>query len=97
MLREFFGINGYQREPEGFLSWQQLVFATFFFFLMVALAVWVGLKNRHRSEREKNRVLILAALTIDLLELIKIILYTIINNNPNHWLYELPLFCAPSR
>ena len=41
-MKEFFGIGGFQREPEGFMSWQHLLFVTILMALMVVLAVYLG-------------------------------------------------------
>jgi hypothetical protein len=59
-MREFFGFGGYMREPEGYFSWQHLLFVTCFMIVMATLAVILGRKYRHRSEKEKNLVLIWA-------------------------------------
>ena len=40
-MREFFGFGGYQREPEGYLSWQHLLFVTTLMVIMVALAAFL--------------------------------------------------------
>lgn len=91
-MREFFGFGGYQRPAEGFMSWQHLVFVTSLMAAMVGLALLLGLKNRDRSLREKNRVLICSAIAIDGLELFKIILMCFRAEDPLDWLYNLPLF-----
>ena len=72
IIREFFGIGGYQRIPEGAYSWQHLTFVGCLMLAMVGLAVWLGRRNRSRDDRAKNRVLCWAAVLIDGLELIKI-------------------------
>lgn len=72
MLREFFGYGGYTREPEGYFSWQHILFVTSLMALMIALAVILGLKNRKKDEKTKNRVLIASAIAIDAVEIIKI-------------------------
>ena len=89
-MREFFGIGGYQREPEGFMSWQHLTFVTSLMVLMVLLSVWLGRRNRHADERVKNRVLIAAALLIDGFELVKIVLS--LAEDLSSWYRLLPLF-----
>jgi len=91
-MREFFGFGGYQREAEGFMSWQHLTFVTTLMLIMIALAMFLGKRNKHKSMKEKNRVLIVAAILIDTIELFKIVLLCIRGNDPMHWLYELPLF-----
>lgn len=91
-LKEFFGIGGYQRTPEGYLSWQHLTFVTSLMVIMISMAIWLGLKNRNADEKKKNRVLIVSAIAIDLLELFKIILGCVENKDPLHFVYDLPLF-----
>ena len=97
ILREYFGIGGYQRTPEGAYSWQHLTFVGALMALMVGLAVWLGLRNRHRDNRDKNRVLCWAAILIDGLELIKIGIACWSQEQSGYpWyhgvLYNLPLF-----
>lgn len=91
-MREFFGFGGYRRAPEGAYSWQHLVFVSSLMAVMILLAVVLGRRNRHRSDAEKNRVLIWAALLIDAFEIFKIVLLCVRENDPMHWLYDLPLF-----
>ena len=71
-MKEFFGIGGYTRAPEGFLSWQHITVTLVYLSLMIILAVILGLKNAKKSPKEQNRVLIAAALLIDGFELFKI-------------------------
>ena len=93
-IREFFGFGeqGYTRPVEGFMSWQHLVFVSFFIALTVGLAIVLGQKMRDRSFDEKNKVLIWTAIIIDSVEIIRIIIACIISSNPDRWMYELPLF-----
>ena len=91
-MKEFFGFGGYQREAEGYFSWQHLTFVTCFMIVMVTLAVILGKKYRHRSDKEKNLVLIFAAILIDAFELFKIVLMCIRGSDPMGWITELPLF-----
>lgn len=91
-MREFFGFGGYQRPAEGFLSWQHLVFVTGLMLIMVVLAVVFGRKNRGCPIHTQNRVMIVAALLIDGLELFKIVLLCFRSGDPLNWLYDLPLF-----
>ena len=72
MLREFFGYGGYTREPEGYFSWQHILFVSSLMAVMIFLAILLGLRNRHRNEKIKNRVLIVSAIAIDAIEIIKI-------------------------
>ena len=91
-MREFFGFGGYQREPEGYLSWQHLLFVTTLMVIMVALAAFLGKKNRLQPLAVKNRVMIGTAILIDALELFKIVLCCFRAEDPMNWLYNLPLF-----
>ena len=97
IIKEYFGIGGYQRPPEGAYSWQHLTCVGSLLVLMVALAVWLGLRNRKRPFADQNRVMIRAAILIDSLELIKIGL-ACYNSHVlgDPWyegiLYNLPLF-----
>ncbi len=90
MLAEFFGINGYAREPEGFMSWQHLAFVTALMVLMVVLAVVFGRRLRREDVKKKNVVLIVAALLIDGFELFKIVFSCV--EDPSSWVRMLPLF-----
>lgn len=92
MIKEFFGFGGYQRQPEGYLSWQHLTFVSSLVVIMIALAVVLGLRNREKPMSARNRVLVFAAIAIDSLEIFKIVLMCIRGNNPMGWLYELPFF-----
>ena len=91
-MREFFGFGGYTRTPEGYFSWQHLTFVTCLMVIMALSAFLLGKRNAHRSEREKNRVLIVTAIAMDAIELARIILVCCRLHDPMHWLYELPLF-----
>lgn len=96
-LREFFGIGGYTRTPEGAYSWQHLTFVGLLLTTMVVLAVCLGRRNRHRDATTQNRVLVWAALLIDGFELVKIALACYgshLEGSPwyNGLLHNLPLF-----
>lgn len=91
-MREFFGIGGYTRPAEGFLSWQHLLFVGLLQVIMVVLAVWLGKYNRLASAEKKNRVLIWAALLIDGFELFKIALLCYRSGGADPILRNLPLF-----
>ncbi|MBO4327370.1 MAG: YwaF family protein [Clostridia bacterium] len=92
IIREYFGYGGYTRQAEGYMSWQHLTFVTFFILIMIALAVILGLRNRHRSEKTKNKVIIAAAIAIDAIELFKIVFLCFREHDPMHWKITLPLF-----
>lgn len=91
-MREFFGFGGYMREPEGYFSWQHLLFVSLLMVLMVTAAILLGRANRHKEETARNAVLIWAAVLIDTLELFKIILLCFRSGDAMNWLYDLPLF-----
>lgn len=74
MLKEFFGIGGYTREAEGFLSWQHLVFVSFLMICMFLLAAVFGIRNRGKSSACSNRVLVVAAVVMNAVEMTKILL-----------------------
>lgn len=89
-MKEFFGIGGYQRPAEGFMSWQHLTFVTLLMAAMVMLAVVLGRRVRFADDKKKNAVLIVAALLIDGIELFKIAISCI--EDPSNWSRMLPLF-----
>ena len=91
-MKEFFGFGGYQRTPEGYLSWQHLTFVTTLMVIMTVLAVYFGRRNRKQSLEKKNRVMIWAAIAIDGIELFKIVMMCFTTGDPMHWLRNLPLF-----
>ena len=72
-MKEFLGIGGYQRTPEGYMSWQHLTFVAFLMALMVFLAILLGIKNKHKNETSKNKVLVWSAILIDGIEIFKIV------------------------
>ena len=91
-MREFLGIGGYQREPEGALSWQHLTFVGLLLAAMIVLAVFFGLRNRSREKKKKNRVLIVAALLIDGFEIFKLIVFCLRGEGVQELRTNLPLF-----
>lgn len=91
-MGEFFGFGGYQREPEGYFSWQHLVFVTSLMIIMVTLAVLLGLRNKDKDDKTKNKVLIWSAILIDSFEILKIVLICIRSKDTMAWLHMLPLF-----
>jgi uncharacterized membrane protein YwaF len=91
-MKEFFGIDGYNREAEGFLSPEHLIFVTSLMIIMMACAVIVGRRYRGLDDKAKNRPLVVAALLIDFFEIFKIVFLCFRHENPMQWIYELPLF-----
>ena len=93
IFREFLGFGGgYLREPEGYLSWQHILFVSCLMATMVATAILLAHHFKHKEDKSKNKVLIGAAIAIDTLEITKIVIFCIRGNDPMGWLYELPLF-----
>ena len=91
-MKEFFGFGGYSRPAEGFMSWQHLTFVTSLMAVMVLLAVFFGKRNRNKTEAQKNKGLIWAALLIDGFELFKIVLLCFRGESLDPILHNLPLF-----
>ena len=91
-MREFFGLGGYQRPAEGFLSQEHLTFATFLMVVMVVSAILLGLRNKNRPMEKKNTVLMWTALIINAFEIFKIVMISIRAKNPYEFIYMLPLF-----
>ena len=92
MLAEFFGFGGYKRTPEGYMSWQHLVFVTSLMLIMIGLAVFLGLRNRHKEEKIKNKVLVWSAFLIDGFEIFKFIIVCSREHSLEPMLRMLPLF-----
>ncbi len=94
-MREFLGFGGYTRTPEGAYSWQHLLFVGSLLAVMTALAIVLGIINRHKSLKEKNKVIIASALLIDGFEIFKIVILCLrAEGGPSFEpiLYSLPLF-----
>ena len=91
-MKEFFGFGGYTREPEGFMSWQHLLFVTTLMIIMILSAVYLGLKNKNKELTQKNKVIMWAAILIDGFELFKILIFSLRGKDTMAFIYELPLF-----
>ncbi len=91
-MGEFLGVGGYARKPEGWFSWQHIVFVTALLAVTVSLAVILGKRNRQKPLRERNRVLIAAAILIDSIELFKLAVFCVRSGGVSTLLYNLPLF-----
>ncbi len=91
-MKEFFGFGGYVREAEGYMSWQHLLFVSSLMAVMLTAAILLGLRMRHRDDKQKNRVLIWAAILIDAVEIFKIVILLCRSDDPTSWIGMLPLF-----
>ena len=91
-MKEFLGFGGYQRTPEGYMSWQHLSFVSSLILCAIVLAVVLGRRSRKRSDREKNRVLVAAAILIDLFEVFKITVFCLRSGSADPIRSNLPLF-----
>ncbi len=91
-MKEFFGIGGYRRPAQGFLSWQHLLFVGLLLIAMTMIAYHLGNRNKNKSPKEKNRPLVWAALWIDGLEILKIAVLCYRGGSWKAILYNLPLF-----
>ena len=98
-MLEFFGLSeygngryGFIRKPDGAWSWQHIVIVSVFMVAMFALAIFFGLRDKQKSEQQKNKVLIISALLMDGFELVKIVVLCIREQQPLQWLCNLPLF-----
>ena len=45
-MKEFFGFGGYQREPEGYFSFEHILFVSILMVIMISLAIIIGNKNK---------------------------------------------------
>ena len=92
-MKEFLGIGGYTREPEGFLSPEHLIFTLSLVLFTLGLAIILGLRNKSRDGKVKNRPLIIAALLMDAVEIFKIVVMIYRSDTPSTaWHNLLPLF-----
>lgn len=91
-MKEFLGIGGYTRVPEGAYSWQHLTFVFVLMGLMIFLAVFFGLRYRNKDDKTKNKVIIAAAILIDAIEIFKLIVICFRGNGISELRVNLPLF-----
>lgn len=91
-ISEFFGFGGYSRTAEGYMSWQHLTFVSLLTLVMILSAVFIGRRNRNKTAKQRNGVLIVSALLIDAFEIFKIIILCIRHEDPLYWINVLPLF-----
>ena len=91
-MSDFFGFGGYKRTPEGYMSWQHLLFVSLLMAAMIALAIFLGLRNRKKDEKTKNKVLIWSAFLIDGFEIFKFFIICFREGSAEPMLRMLPLF-----
>ena len=91
-MSDFWGIGGFQREPEGLFSWQHITFVSALMLIMFVCAIVFGNKYRNSSDDKKRKIIIIAAILIDSFELFKIIFMCFRSKDATTALYELPLF-----
>lgn len=91
-MGEFFGFGGYKRTPEGYMSWQHLLFVSSLMAIMIAIAIILGIRNRKKDEKSKNKILIWSAFLIDGFEILKFIIVCSREASIEPMLRMLPLF-----
>ena len=91
-MGEFFGFGGYKRTPEGYMSWQHLLFVSSLMVIMIAYAIILGLKYKNKDDKSKNKVLIWSAFLIDGFEILKFIIVCSREASIEPMLRMLPLF-----
>jgi uncharacterized membrane protein YwaF len=74
------------------MSWQHLTFVTILMVIMTVSAALLGRRNKNRCQKDQNRVLAVAAILINAVELFKIVVMSI--NSHDIWYIRnvLPLF-----
>jgi len=82
----------FERSPEGYMSWQHLLSVSIVFAIVIFLAIFFGRKNKMKSRKEKLKVVMIAAIVLDGVEILKLIVSVIITNNIAILLGYLPLF-----
>lgn len=91
-MAEFFGWPEYTRQPEGVFSWQHILWSSIAVIIMVTLAIIIGKRKRNKSYKEKNRVLIIAAIFMDCAELYRILINTLRANRFSELKIMIPLY-----
>lgn len=91
-MKEFLGIGGYTRTPEGAWSVEHISFVSAFMITMVIFAIFFGRLFRNKSDKDKNKVIIASAILIDFFEIAKILLTCFVTDEPSAIRRLLPLF-----
>lgn len=91
-MKRFFGFVDNSEWASGAYSWQHLTFVTTLMAIMITLAVVIGLRMRKTGGRQRDRVLVWAAILIDAFEIFKLVIMALRSGEPDWWTTELPLF-----
>ncbi len=91
-MLEFLGFGGYTRPAEGYLSWQHLLFVGSLTVCMIVCGIVLGLRNKHKPTAAQKRVLMVAAIIMDAVEIFKIVIFCWRGHDPMGWTSSLPLF-----
>ena len=79
-------------EAQGAYSWQHLTFVTSLMILMVVVALVLGRHFKDKDHSAKNKVLIWTAILIDAIEILKIVIYCLLDGSFEPITRLLPLF-----
>lgn len=90
-MGKFFGKPEYGT-PQGAYSIEHLGFVFLFIIAMITLAIILGLKNKNKSDKKKNKVLIWSAFLINGFELFKVAFNLGGSSDGLSWTTDLPLF-----
>ena len=90
-MKEYFGFGGYTKAPEGYLSLYQIMTVSLCMIIMITLGIFLGIKNKDKELKNKNKILIISAILIDSIEIIKIIIFAFRSLNAMNWIHTLPL------
>ena len=93
-MQDFFGFNDYDGVLiEGAYSWQHLTFVLTLIVIMVAAAIYFGLRDKEKTLEEKNKVLVISAIALLAVETFRIAIIAIRSDEPlDVILMNLPLF-----
>ena len=92
IIKEFFGWGGYTREPEGYFSWQHILFVTCLLAIMAVLAVILGKQAKRRGEPVRERILVITAVVLLTVEAFKLAILYARSPEASTILHNLPLF-----
>lgn len=91
-MKEFFGFGGYKRTPEGAWSIEHIIFTLLMVSVAIFLGIFLGIKHKNKEDKN-NKTILICALSIDIIEIFKIIILCFRNNDVlDTILHTLPLF-----